>query len=77
MMGHDSRKREGVRMAYDWSGNNTIQQRYDRIVLAVASIVAISLATGTLALRSQVEPDTTISIAKQQRLGSDKWHLRL
>lgn len=64
-------------MAYDWNGNNTIQQRYDRIVLAIASIIAISLATGTLALRSQVEPDTTISIAKQQRLGSDKWHLRL
>lgn len=64
-------------MAYDWSGNNTIQQRYDRIVLAVASVVAISLATGTLAIRSQVEPNNTISIAKQQRLNSEKWHLRL
>ena len=64
-------------MAYDWSGNNTIQQRYDRIVLAVASVVAISLATGTMAFRSQVEPNNTISIAKQQRLNSEKWHLRL
>ena len=64
-------------MAYDWSGNNTIQERYDRIVLAVASVVAISLATGTLAFRSQVEPNHTISIAKQQRLNSEKWHLRL
>jgi hypothetical protein len=77
MMGHDSRKREGVRMAYDWSGNNTIQQRYDRIVLVVASVVAISLATGTIALRSQVEPQATINLAKQQRLASDTWHLRL
>ncbi|EGP55338.1 hypothetical protein Agau_L100470 [Agrobacterium tumefaciens F2] len=77
MMGHDSKKREGVRMAYDWSGNNTIQQRYDRIILAVAGVVAISLATGTLALRSQDGPDGTISLAKQQQLDSEKWHLRL
>lgn len=77
MMGHDSKKRGGVRMAYDWSGNNIIQQRYDRIVLAVASVVAISVATGTIALRSQVDSDTTISLAKQQRLDSEKWHLRL
>ncbi|WP_107676663.1 hypothetical protein [Agrobacterium sp. LAD9] len=77
MMGHDSKKREGVQMAYDWSGNNTIQQRYDRIVLAVASVVAISLATGTIALRSQVEPEAAISLVKQQRLASDSWHLRL
>ncbi|MCZ7858952.1 MULTISPECIES: hypothetical protein [Agrobacterium] len=64
-------------MAYDWSGNNAIQQRYDRIVLVVASVVAISLATGTFALRSQVEPDTTLSLVKQPRLASDQWHLRL
>ncbi|MDP9758124.1 hypothetical protein [Agrobacterium tumefaciens] len=44
-------------MAYDWSGNNKIQQRYDRIILAVASVIAISLATGTFVLRSQMEPD--------------------
>ncbi|TZG31896.1 MULTISPECIES: hypothetical protein [Agrobacterium] len=77
MMRHDSKKREGVRMAYDWSGNNAIQQRYDRIVLVVTSVVAISLATGTFALRSQVEPDTTLSLVKQPRLASDQWHLRL
>nr|WP_244555772.1 MULTISPECIES: hypothetical protein [Agrobacterium] len=76
-MRHDSKKREGVRMAYDWSGNNAIQQRYDRIVLVVTSVVAISLATGTFALRSQVEPDTTLSLVKQPRLASDQWHLRL
>lgn len=64
-------------MAYDWSGNNTIQLRYDRIVLAVAGVVAISLATGTLALRSQEGPAGTINLAKQQRLESEKWHLRL
>ncbi|MCZ7853696.1 hypothetical protein [Agrobacterium salinitolerans] len=64
-------------MAYDRSGNNAIQQRYDRIVLVVASVVAISLATGTFALRSQVEPDTTLSLVKQPRLASDQWHLRL
>jgi hypothetical protein len=77
MMGHDSKKRGGVQMAYDWSGNNTIQQRYDRIVLAVASVVAISLATGTLALRSQEGAGDTASLAKQQRLNSEQWHLRL
>ncbi|CDN94751.1 MULTISPECIES: hypothetical protein [Agrobacterium tumefaciens complex] len=64
-------------MAYDWSGNNAIQQRYDRIILAVAGVVAISLATGTLFLRSQEGPGNTISLAKQQRLDSEKWHLRL
>jgi hypothetical protein len=77
MMGHDSKKRGGVQMAYDWSGNNTIQQRYDRIILAVASVIAISLATGTLALRSQEGPGGTVSLAKQQRLNSEQWHLRL
>ncbi len=77
MMGHDSKKRGGVQMAYDWSGNNTIQRRYDRIVLAVAGILAISLATGTLALRPQMEPTTTVSLDKQPRLNSEKWHLRL
>ncbi|QCL75770.1 hypothetical protein CFBP5877_19575 [Agrobacterium tumefaciens] len=77
MMRHDSKKRGGVQMAYDWSGNNAIQQRYDRIVLVVAGIVAISLATGTLALRPQMDPTTTISLAKQPRLNSEKWHLRL
>ncbi|AAK89556.1 hypothetical protein F3P66_18875 [Agrobacterium fabrum] len=77
MMGHDSKKRGGVQMAYDWSGNNAIQQRYDRIVMVVAGIVAISLATGTLALRPQTEPTTTVSLAKQPRLNSEKWHLRL
>ncbi|MDH6297637.1 MULTISPECIES: hypothetical protein [Agrobacterium] len=64
-------------MAYDWSGNNTIQRRYDQIVLAVAGILAISLATGTLALRPQTEPTTTVSLDKQPRLNSEKWHLRL
>ncbi|EHK00411.1 MULTISPECIES: hypothetical protein [Rhizobium/Agrobacterium group] len=64
-------------MAYDWSGNNKIQQRYDRIILAVASVIAISLATGTFVLRSQMEADGTISLAKQQRLDLEKWHLRL
>ncbi|MFK3690609.1 hypothetical protein ACI2J4_10000 [Agrobacterium tumefaciens] len=64
-------------MAYDWSGNNTIQQRYDRIVLAVASVIAVSLATGTIALQSQPEPDAPVHIVKQQRLASDTWHLRL
>lgn len=64
-------------MAYDWSGNNKIQQRYDRIILAVASVIAISLATGTFVLRSQMEPDGTISLAKQQRLNLENWHLRL
>lgn len=64
-------------MAYDWSGNNTIQQRYDRIILLVASVVAVSLATGTVALRSQVEPNGTVILAKQQRLASEKWNLRL
>ncbi|AQS64429.1 hypothetical protein B0909_19310 [Rhizobium rhizogenes] len=77
MMGHDSKKREGVRMAYDWSGNNTIQQRYDRIVLVVAGVIAISVATGTVALNSQAGADTTINLAKQQRLNLEKWHLRL
>lgn len=77
MMGHDSKKRGGVQMAYDWSGNNTIQQRYDRIIVVVASVLAVSLATGTIALRSQTGPDTTINLAKQQRLDLEKWHLRL
>ncbi|MQB09952.1 hypothetical protein FCH38_12700 [Agrobacterium tumefaciens] len=77
MMGHDSKKREGVRMAYDWSGNNTIQQRYDRIIVVVASVIAVSLATGTIALRLQAGPETTINLAKQQRLDLEKWHLRL
>ncbi len=77
MMGHDSKKSGGVQMAYDWSGNNAIEQRYDRIVLVVAGIIAISLATGTLAFRPQMEPTTAISFAKQPRLNSEKWHLRL
>ncbi|CAD0215531.1 hypothetical protein AGRHK599_LOCUS3779 [Rhizobium rhizogenes] len=64
-------------MAYDWSGNNTIQQRYDRIVLVVAGVIAISVATGTVALNSQAGADTTINLAKQQRLNLEKWHLRL
>ena len=64
-------------MAYDWSGNNTIQQRYDRIVLVVAGVIAISVATGTVALNSQAGADTTINLAKQQRLDLEKWHLRL
>lgn len=77
MMGHDSKKRGGVQMAYDWSGNNAIEQRYDRIVLVVAGVIAISLATGTLVLRPQMEPTTAISLVKQPRLNSEKWHLRL
>ncbi len=64
-------------MAYDWSGDNSIQQRYDRIVVAVAGAIAISLATGTIVLRSQEASNGSVSLARQQPLNSDKWHLRL
>ena len=64
-------------MAYDWSGNHTTQQRYDRIVLTVAGAVFLTIATGTLVLRAQITTASPVTFAKKEPLNSDSWHLRL
>ncbi|NWJ24321.1 hypothetical protein BJG94_05705 [Rhizobium sp. Td3] len=78
MIRQDSMKRHGgIRMAYDWTGNQTTQQRYDRIVLTIAGALLFTLATGTFALRTQIEPKSPVAFATVEPLNSEGWHLRL
>ena len=39
-------------MAYDWSGNNVRQQRYDRVVVAAIAALVLMISLVPLALRS-------------------------
>ena len=38
-------------MAYDWSGNNVRQQRYDRVVMVAIAALVLTLSMLPLALR--------------------------
>ena len=43
-------------MAYDWSGNNVRQQRYDRVVIAAIAVLVFVISMVPLALRTGEAP---------------------
>jgi hypothetical protein len=64
-------------MAYDWSGNNIAQQRYDRIVLAVGGVFLLSLAMALPFAVGRQNGQQTALVLPERVISPDTWQLRL